>query len=472
LIGSRRASVELRHVTILVAALLATLLAFSSRAEAFVYWTNFAGDSIARANLDGSGANQAFLSAINPCGVAVDGAHIYWANQSGSAPLGTIARANLDGSGVNQSFITGANNPCGVAVNESHIYWGNRGVGGTTIGRANLDGSGANQNFITGLNRPNDVAVNATHIFWAEPLDSTIGRANLVGGGVNQTFVNVLGTPDGVAVNSTHIFWADTNGPIGRANLDGTSPDSFGFINDGGDNPSGIAVDASHLYWSNKFGDTIGRANVDGTGVNQAFIAGANEPTGVAVDGLGFPACDDVTASTGANQSVAIALPCSGGSLVHAISSGPANGQISTFDAPAGTLTYTPNPEFAGTDSFTYVASNPVGVSNTATATVTVVPSNDFDFGKAKKNKKKGTAKLEVKVPGPGQLELDETKKVKGADKRAEGRGTVKLPVKPRGNAKEKLADKGKAKVKAEVTFTPDGGVPNTKTTTVGLAKK
>ncbi|MBI3660071.1 hypothetical protein HY230_06330 [Candidatus Acetothermia bacterium] len=38
--------------------------------------------------------------------------HIYWANRN----TGTIGRANLDGTGVNQSFITGASIPFGVAV--------------------------------------------------------------------------------------------------------------------------------------------------------------------------------------------------------------------------------------------------------------------------------------------------------------------------------------------------------------------
>jgi hypothetical protein len=43
-------------------------------------------------------------------------------------------------------------------------------------------------------------------------------------------------------------------------------------------------VDAQHIYWSNGGLNTIGRANLDGTGVNQRFIIGANEPFGVVVD--------------------------------------------------------------------------------------------------------------------------------------------------------------------------------------------
>jgi virginiamycin B lyase len=79
--------------------------------------------------------------------------HIYWAN----AGNGTIGRANLNGTGASQSFITGASFPAGVAVNGSHLYWANNGT--NTIGRANLNGTGASQSFITGANGPTGVAV-------------------------------------------------------------------------------------------------------------------------------------------------------------------------------------------------------------------------------------------------------------------------------------------------------------------------
>jgi hypothetical protein len=67
---------------------------------------------------------------------------------------------------------------------------------------------------------------------------------------------------------------------IGRANLDGTGVDAQ-FLP--AKSPGGVAVDASHVYWTNYDTDTIGRANLDGTGVQQSFIAGARYPCGVAV---------------------------------------------------------------------------------------------------------------------------------------------------------------------------------------------
>ena len=55
---------------------------------------------------------------------------------------------------------------------------------------------------------------------------------------------------------------------------------------------------------------------------------------------------------------------------------------------------------------------------------------------------------------------------------RAEVAGEVQLPIKPRGKAKRKLAEDGKAKVRVEVTYTPDGGEPNTERKKIKLVKR
>jgi lysophospholipase L1-like esterase len=99
-------------------------------------------------------------------------------------------------------------------------------------------------------------------------------------------------------------------------------------------------------------------------------------------------------------------------------------------------------------------------------------PPNDFSFGEVKKNEKKGTAKLTVSVPGPGELDLAKTKKVKGDEEPAEAAGEEKLSMEARRKAKRKLAAKGKAKVKAKVTYTPDGGEPNTQTKRLKLVRR
>jgi hypothetical protein len=44
--------------------------------------------------------------------------------------------------------------------------------------------------------------------------------------------------------------------------------------------------------------------------------------------------------------------------------------------------------------------------------------------------------------------------------------------IKPKGKAKKKLNAKGKAKVTANVTYTPDGGDPNTQSKKIKLVKR
>jgi hypothetical protein len=80
------------------------------------------------------------------------------------------------------------------------------------------------------------------------------------------------------------VYWpTSTNGTIGRANLDGSGVNQSlitGLVD-----PTDVAVDGQHIYWSSYYSGVIGRANLDGTGVNPTFITGLNGPLAVAVDG-------------------------------------------------------------------------------------------------------------------------------------------------------------------------------------------
>jgi virginiamycin B lyase len=81
-----------------------------------------------------------------------------------------------------------------------------------------------------------------------------------------------------------HVYWTNNAAAtIGRANLDGTGVNQ-GLVS-GGFNPCGVAVDGAHVYWGNIGAGTIGRASLDGSGANQSFVGGQVGPCGVAVDG-------------------------------------------------------------------------------------------------------------------------------------------------------------------------------------------
>ena len=91
-----------------------------------------------------------------------------------------------------------------------------------------------------------------------------------------------------MTVDGAHIYWANGNSVyVARANLDGTGVNQF-FIAAG--KPEWVAVDGAHVWWTNASPFyAIGRANLDGTGVSQRFIDTLSAPAGVAVNALATP---------------------------------------------------------------------------------------------------------------------------------------------------------------------------------------
>jgi len=99
------------------------------------------------------------------------------------------------------------------------------------------------------------------------------------------------------------------------------------------------------------------------------------------------------------------------------------------------------------------------------------VPSNKFRFSGLVKNRRNGSAVLFVRVPGPGKVIL------KGRGVRRLARGApramrVRLPVKPKVRLKRFLKKHGKARIRVNVTFRPEGGVPRTREKVIVLKRK
>jgi RHS repeat-associated protein len=181
-----------------------------------------------------------------------------------------------------------------VLVTATYVYWTNLNTG--SIGRANLDGTGVNQNFIAGIDAPSGIATDGTYLYWTTGgLNDTygtggIGRALLDGTSRNNTFITGASKPIGLAVTNANIYWTNFNGStIGRAALNGTGVNQS-FIQTNVNYLYGLEARGNYLYWTYFItgtaanGTNIGRADIGGTNINTAFITGTNAPGGITSD--------------------------------------------------------------------------------------------------------------------------------------------------------------------------------------------
>ncbi len=289
--------------------------AIAPAANAYVYYgyenPSSGSRSIARASNDGTNIDSSFLPTDgrpNPGFIALDRSNIYWAAQSGD----TIAGAKLDGTGVGIPSVTINGSIAGLAVDSDYIYWADNYSG--TIGRARRDGTGGVEgSFISAPAFPQGVAIRGNYIYWTDRDGQSIGRAQLNGSGaatnVNASLVSPVGlSPGGIAVDSNYIYWGSNNsnpvGSIGRVNLDGGGLMELPFIGGAGYSQS-LSVDSSYIYWTT--GDSIGRANLDGTSVNTTFIPEAFG-AGLAVDSLANPTISSVGKPT--KRSLKVKVGC------------------------------------------------------------------------------------------------------------------------------------------------------------------
>jgi len=248
----------------------------------------------------GDGRVLAVTAVLLGAGWAASPAHayVYWT----TGAFGTIGRANLDGTGVDESWIKDAGTPQGLVLgpNGEYIYWTEPGVpdGATgSIGRADLDGTGATNGFTSpGYYNQRGVqdwvAVNTAHLYWSEgwynpstPPEQgwDIANANLDGSGENDYWLPFGTKVTAVAATDSDLYWANAaTNTIGRSTSLGGDVDES-FIT-GADDVTGLAlgVNGAYIYWSSG-GGTIGRANYNGTDPNSNFITGVDDPRAVAV---------------------------------------------------------------------------------------------------------------------------------------------------------------------------------------------
>ena len=254
------------------------LLAAPPRAHAnFVYWTSGEpGSGIARAKLNGSGLDKAFITGLShPHGVVTDSRFIYWTQ--GDATNGSIGRANLDGSTPNQLFIpheAGVGDPSGIAVTPSSIYWQHD---GNRIGRANIDGTGADPDFIITTSTACGLAADSDFLYFLGAGGTRIGRASLDGSVVTPDFASIPDAFCGLSADYNYLYWgSDAGNTVGAVPVAGGAPDP-GYVDAGtmGGGPSGVAVNSQFIFWGNYDTGAIARANLNGSAIKPGLIPDA-----------------------------------------------------------------------------------------------------------------------------------------------------------------------------------------------------
>lgn len=150
-------------------------------------------------------------------------------------------------------------------------------------------------------------------------------------------------------------------------------PGPAGCINEGGSGgcASGVGL-----------GATRGVAvSPDGGNV---YAAGSVPGAVAAFKREAVPRCNDVSRTAFYQTPRSIPLDCSDANhdaLTYSIVSPPSNGTLGAIDQSDGTVTYTPNAGFSGSDSFTYRATSAGTDSNVATVSLEVLPPQPTTSG-------------------------------------------------------------------------------------------
>lgn len=352
----------------------------------------------------------------------------------------------------------------------AYIYWS---AAATGLMRATNDGSQLGF-FVSTPPRSDAVAIDGKYVYWTSE-DGRIGRADLSGANPNPDFI--AGLPSylpGLAVNGTSIYWSSLTA-IGRANIDGSGVNPTLIKTN---HATGLAADGQHIYWGENELGWIGRANLDGSRATQTFVPAPGDPCSVAVD------FSHLYWSDAGGNSIGRANLNGTGVEAKFIDPGmPLDCGVAVFEDHVyfGTNLF-PSPSSiarANSDGSSLQTVFSLGVYGGPFVQMAIdglgqvlsPASNSFKVVARKRNRIKGTAIIKVKVPGPGFLKVF-GKQVKTLSRKIVRAGTVSLSIRPRPTVATRLRRRGRALVGFKLRFTPTGGSPATRALQLWLVKK
>jgi hypothetical protein len=473
----------------LAIALLGLCLASTASARRLIFWSNSTANKISYTAVieGGRGADlpidPSYLN--DPYGTAINSAagKVYWLNSGGG---GSIGYANLDGSGAGLLNTAGASfaAPSGLAIDPlaDRVYWGNSESGNGSIGYANLNGSGGGLLKPQGATaEPNALAVDPVNgrVYWTNFTAGKISYAKLDGSGAQDidTAGATVDGPEGIAVSTRtgRVYWANRTGnSIGYAGIDGGGGGTAN-LNQFVSKPIGLATDGAAVYWASNGFDRVEAGN---------FAACCAVPldSGATHSGVTFPV---ILETPGNNEMIKVqgahkpgsTLSCSPGawdgdtieSFLYRAPQSVSYQWLRNRTPIAGATGLTFAADKVGAYACQVTATNFAGVDSELSPYEFAIKAT-VGLGKVTYNRARGTATLRVAVTGAGRLDLYGSGVANAQRKHAAG--SAKLVVRTSGRARIKLARTGRAKVKARIAYTPEGGKAIKRSKTFVLKKR
>jgi Ca2+-binding RTX toxin-like protein/streptogramin lyase len=353
----------------------------------------------------------------HPAGVALDAKGNLWVVDQGN---NRIQKFNEAGEYVSQFGSSGSENgqfstPKAIAIDaEGNIWVADSGNGrleqfddeGEFTRSVGSPGSGNGQ-----FGGPEDIAIDAEGNIWvADTYNYRIQKLDDEGEFIEVVNPEGLGAiePTGIDVGSGGKVWVTdwAHNRVVALSEAGALVSQFGSGGSGNgefSRPDGIDVDFKGNVWVGDEGNSrVQKFNEEGEYLDQFGSGGSGEgefsfsyPFGIVADSgasiwiadssndrvqkwstIPIPHCHAGSASTEEDDPLVLeagALECEGEApLTYEIVSAPEHGEISGFNPETGALTYTPDSEFTGLDSFAFKATNGEGSSAVKTFTVAV----------------------------------------------------------------------------------------------------
>jgi DNA-binding beta-propeller fold protein YncE len=273
-----------------------------------------------------------------------------------------------------------------------------------------------------------------------------------------------LSFPDGVAADGAgNLYVADANSRVNQFTTEGVFVRAFGFgVRPGGGRGFEVCTRATGC-----------RRGIPGGGAGQlSFVlgVGADESGNVYVGDTGNSRVSQFTANGAFVRAFGLDVVPGGREKfeVCTIATGCKRGRATT--RPGGFLS--PSAVAVSPGGSIYVSDLEAGrITCFGEPGSTPCIRNLFRFGALELDRERGSARLEVIVPGPGRL-LARGNDITRVLVRADAAGMIRLPVRPRGEARRELGQDGKARVEIDVIYTPIDGGPHERPKRIELRKR